>query len=87
MLATLEMEESKHESDILAEALLLEEELGVVDLADNVSVAFIYAMSTELLTLVLLFCITEFGKPITSNTLVTPSYRRADLHSSTTFST
>lgn len=35
LLATLEMEASKHEEELLAEALLLQEELGV-DLADHV---------------------------------------------------
>lgn len=40
LLATLEMEASKHEEELLAEALLLQEELGV-DLADHVW-AFIY---------------------------------------------
>jgi len=36
-LATLEMEASKHEEELLAEALLLQEELGV-DLAEHVSI-------------------------------------------------
>ena len=35
LLATLEMEASKHEEELLAEALLLQEELGV-DLAEHV---------------------------------------------------
>lgn len=36
LLATLELEASKHEEELLAEALLLQEELGV-DLAEHVS--------------------------------------------------
>lgn len=39
LLATLEMEASKHEEELLAEALLLQEELGV-DLADHVRFFF-----------------------------------------------
>lgn len=41
LLATLEMEASKHEEELLAEALLLQEELGV-DLADHVRAFVLY---------------------------------------------
>lgn len=41
LFATLEMEASKHEQDLLAEALLLQEELGV-DLAEHVTNIYIF---------------------------------------------
>lgn len=52
LLATLEMEASKHEEELFAEALLLQEELGV-DLADHVW-TFIYIYSFFISFLIIL---------------------------------
>lgn len=47
LLATLEMEASKHEEELLAEALLLQEEFGV-NLADHVSQNLMYDCSSTI---------------------------------------